>query len=184
MSQFFTAVQNGGMGAVTSVSGTHGVTASPTVGAVIVSGVDATTSTVGVASFNPAQFTVTSGAVSLLNAPISFSGSATTIGATTANPVTIALGLTPGAYFIKVEVALFSASGPAGAGYETYTTVRTDGTTATIIDATDSITQEDASLISSTAQMIVSSNNAIFQVGGVTGLTIDWVVIGTYIKAI
>lgn len=45
-------------GIVDSVTGMNGVTASPTTGNVVVSGVNATTTTVGVASFNPANFTV------------------------------------------------------------------------------------------------------------------------------
>lgn len=56
-------------GVVDSVTGTNGVTASPTSGNVVVSGVDATTSTVGVASFNPVDFTVTAGVVTLINPP-------------------------------------------------------------------------------------------------------------------
>ncbi len=56
MSQIYKS--NSGGGVVTSVTGANGVTASPTTGAVIVSGVNATTSTVGVASFNQADFTV------------------------------------------------------------------------------------------------------------------------------
>ena len=55
-------------GAVSSVTGSNGVTASPTTGAVVVSGVNATTSSVGVASFNPADFTVTAGVVTLAGA--------------------------------------------------------------------------------------------------------------------
>lgn len=57
MSQIFKPT-NGGIGVVDSVTGTNGVTASPTTGNVVVSGVNATTTTVGVASFNPANFTV------------------------------------------------------------------------------------------------------------------------------
>lgn len=58
---------SGGGASVTSVTGSNGVTASPTTGAVVVSGVNATTSTVGVASFNPADFTVNgSGEVSTI----------------------------------------------------------------------------------------------------------------------
>lgn len=69
MSQIYKSAASGG-GVVTSVTGTNGVTASPTTGAVVVSGVNATTSTVGVASFNPAEFTVTAGgAVSLVGGP-------------------------------------------------------------------------------------------------------------------
>lgn len=55
------------VGAVNSVTGTHGVTAAPTTGNVVVSGVNATTSSVGVASFDPLDFTVSvTGEVSLL----------------------------------------------------------------------------------------------------------------------
>jgi hypothetical protein len=58
----------GGGGAVSSVTGNTGVTASPTTGAVVVSGVLATTSTVGVASFLNTDFAVSGGGqVSLLN---------------------------------------------------------------------------------------------------------------------
>lgn len=70
MSQFFVAAQNGGMGAVTSVTGSNGVTASPSTGSVVVSGVNATTSSVGVASFNPNDFSVNAGQVSLLSSVI------------------------------------------------------------------------------------------------------------------
>lgn len=58
----------GGSGSgVNTVNGNNGVTASPTSGSVVVSGVNATTSTVGVASFNSLDFTVDiSGEVSLI----------------------------------------------------------------------------------------------------------------------
>lgn len=65
-----TSNSGGGGGDVTSVTGVHGVTAFPTTGAVVVSGVNATTSTVGVASFNPAMFAVSGvGAVSVTVLP-------------------------------------------------------------------------------------------------------------------
>jgi hypothetical protein len=68
MSQFFTVAASSS-GVVFSVTGSNGVTASPTVGNVVVSGVNATTSTVGVASFNSAEFTVNgAGQVSLVGA--------------------------------------------------------------------------------------------------------------------
>jgi hypothetical protein len=80
----------GGGGSVTSVTGANGVTASPTTGAVIVSGINATTSTVGVASFNPTDFTVSgAGEVSA----IAMSSGITTIdgdtGSITGSTVTI-----------------------------------------------------------------------------------------------
>ena len=66
MSQFFQNASSAS-GVVDSVTGTNGVTASPTTGNVVVSGVNATTSSVGVASFNPGEFTVNgAGQVSLI----------------------------------------------------------------------------------------------------------------------
>ena len=68
MSQIYKPGTGGGGGAVNSVSGNNGVSASPTTGSVVVSGVNATTSSVGVASFNPLNFSVTgAGQVSLIN---------------------------------------------------------------------------------------------------------------------
>jgi hypothetical protein len=67
MSQIIKPGSGGGGGAVSSVTGSNGVTASPTTGSVVVSGLDATTTTLGVASFNGTEFSVTSGAVSLKN---------------------------------------------------------------------------------------------------------------------
>lgn len=67
MSQAGSNNVSNGPGVVNSVTGTNGVTASPTTGAVVVSGVNATTTTVGVASFNSADFTVNgSGQVTLI----------------------------------------------------------------------------------------------------------------------
>src|ERR1700689_4598331 len=67
MSQIFKAAGSSS-GVVFSVTGTNGVTASPTTGNVVVSGVNATTSTVGVASFNSTEFTVSgAGQVSLID---------------------------------------------------------------------------------------------------------------------
>lgn len=66
MSQFFTVAASS-PGVVFSVTGANGVSVSPTVGNVVVSGINATTTTVGVASFNPSEFTVNgSGQVSLV----------------------------------------------------------------------------------------------------------------------
>ncbi len=112
-----------------------------------------------------------------------FHGNVTTVGATTADAVTFALGATPATFFFNFRAVLFDAVTPAGAGYETFTTVRTDGITPTIIGDTDSITHEDAALIATTAMVVTSGNSIIFQVGGVAGLTINWVVTGTYIEA-
>lgn len=110
-----------------------------------------------------------------------FQGTTTTVGAVTNTVITFPLGATPGTYFFEFLVSGFNASGPAGAGYQTYTTIRTSGSAGHVIGDTDSITHEDASLLLTTANATVSGNNMIFQVGGVAGLTIDWNVVGSYI---
>ena len=105
MSQFFINAQNE-PGIVYSVTGSNGVTALPTTGDVVVSGVNATTSTVGVASFNPAQFTVSAGAVSIIDGSTSYTSVSSTpynmlstdvfLGVTTASlAITINLYATP-----------------------------------------------------------------------------------------
>ena len=75
-------IGGGGGGAVNQVTGSNGVTASPTTGNVVVSGIDATTSTLGVASFDPTFFTVTSGNVSFSGTTI-----ATTITGNSGGPI-------------------------------------------------------------------------------------------------
>jgi len=78
-------------GVVDSVTGSNGVTASPTTGNVVVSGVNATTSSVGVASFNSANFTVNgSGQVSISAVPVSEGGTGDST--LTANSVLIGNG--------------------------------------------------------------------------------------------
>jgi hypothetical protein len=127
---------------------------------------------VGLAAFSSSDFQVdANGFVQLANSSV---GSATTTGATTANIITIPLGASPGTYQFEARVAAFNASTPSSAGYNVYGTFRTDGTTATLVGNQD-IFNEDATLEDADAYFIASGNNAILQVLGVVGLTIDWV---------
>lgn len=108
MSSIYKSVNNGG-GVVDSVTGTNGITASPTTGNVIVSGINATTSTVGVASFNSAFFTVTAGQVSLLSS--AYVSSATGANGISVSPTTgaiVIMGMN--ATTSTVGVASFNAS--------------------------------------------------------------------------
>lgn len=111
-----------------------------------------------------------------------FQATGSTVGATTANLVTFSLGAVPSTFFFSFSTVAFNASGPAGAGYETFTTVRTNGITATIIGDTDSIIHEDATLVATQAQIVLAGNSINYQVTGVAGLTIDWNAVGTYIQ--
>ena len=115
-----------GVGAVTSVSGTspiqaNGVSGVPQTGAVTVSIVNATTTTVGVASFNAAEFTVSgAGAVSLIGGSeaIDSIGVDASSGTGT-NPVL------PNAAGLLTVTGAQVASGTIGANV-----IRTDSTTA------------------------------------------------------
>jgi hypothetical protein len=135
-----------------------------------ISSTDATK--VGLAAFDSSEFKVdANGFVQLANL---FEGSATTVGAVTANVMTIPLGGAAGTYQFEARVAAFNASTPASAGYNVYGTFRTDGTTATLVGNQD-VYNEEAALVTADAYFIASANNAILQVLGVAALTIDWI---------
>lgn len=125
----------------------------------------------GVSHFNSANFTVDSnGFVSILGTT---AGTGTTVGAVTANIITIALGGVAGTFEFEARVKGFNSSTPAGAGYKIYGTFRTDGATATLIGY-QQIFNEEAALTAADAYFIASGNNAILQVLGVAALTINW----------
>jgi hypothetical protein len=111
-----------------------------------------------------------------------FHASGSTVGATTDDLVTFALGGSARTFLFNFNVAGFESSTPASAGFNTYTTVRTDGATATIVDDTDAITHTDSALTSTKAEVIASGNNAILRVTGEAGLTVSWTTVGTYIR--
>lgn len=100
-------------------------------------------------------------------------GSGTTIGAVTADLITIPLGLVAGTYQFEARVKGFESTGPAGCGYNVYATFITDGASATLV-GNQSVFNEDPSLSTADAYFVASGNNAILQVLGVALLTIDW----------
>lgn len=111
-------------------------------------------------------------------------GTGTTVGATTADIVTFSLGATPGTFFFTFQLAAFEAGTPSGAGYGSFSTARTTGAAATIVGDTDSIVHEEAALIDTDFNLIASGNDVILRVTGVAGLTIDWSLVGYYVRAI
>jgi hypothetical protein len=105
--------------------------------------------------------------------PPPFEGTATTVGATTANILTIPLSTAPGTYQFEARAKGFEATTPAGCGYNVYATFTTDGTTATLVGNQD-VFNENTALQDANAYFIASGNNAVLQVLGVTALTINW----------
>ncbi len=107
-------------------------------------------------------------------------GLATTVGATTAQVITVALGATPGVYTFDCKVAAFDAGTPSGAGYTIVGAVRTTGAAAVLIPGQAVDTFEEAALAGASAALTVAGNNARITVTGVAGLTINWVADSQY----
>lgn len=109
-------------------------------------------------------------------------GSGQTIGAVTANLITFPLGAVASAAVLECRVVGFETTTPAGVGYELFGTVRTTGVAASLVGTPDRIANEDAALAAAQASLIVSGNNAIVQVLGVAGLTINWSSVALYTR--
>jgi hypothetical protein len=87
-----------------------------------------------------------------------------------------------GTYFIESRIAGYTA-GNLGAGLSLYTTVISNGAAATILDDTDSINHISAALNTSDLdyEFVGSGTNAILQITGVSGQTINWGAFSVYI---
>ena len=112
------------------------------------------------------------------------SGTTSTVGAVTGDVITFAMGATPRTCVFDVRVAAFESTTPAGAGYNLFGTVRTDGAAATLVGTPDKVVNEEAALVGANADLIVSGNNAIVRVTGVAALTVNWVAQTIYTRAI
>lgn len=152
---------NGNPGTSTETVTVQDATAAATAGAALK----------GVSSYSSDDFIVAAGFVTLKNVT---SGQAQTVGAVTANVITLPLGGTPATYALEGRIAGFEASTPAAAGFQVFATVRTNGTTATLVGIPDIVGNAETAIDSALADVIVSGNNAIIQVTGVAALTIDW----------
>lgn len=124
----------------------------------------------GTAAFDSNDFTVVDGFVDIKG---SANGTGQTIGAVTADILTIPLGAVAGTQQFEARVKGFESTTPAGCGYNVYGTLITDGVTATLVGVQD-VFNEDPALVTADAYFIASGNNAVLQVLGVAGLTIDW----------
>lgn len=134
-----------------------------------------TAGVVGVNAYDPADFSVdaTTGVVSALgSSPLT--GTATTVGAVTADIITIPGGAVAGMYQVECELSAFESTTPAGAWYSLSGGARTDGVTATEVGSEDRENGEDAALTAANATIVVSGNDIIVRVLGVAGLTVNW----------
>lgn len=107
-------------------------------------------------------------------------GAVTTIGAVSADVLTIPLAAFPGTYTFDVRVAAFNAANPASAGYTIVGCVRTTGAAAVLVAGQAVDVFEEAALLGASAVLAVTANNAVITVTGVVGLMIDWVADSQY----
>lgn len=111
-------------------------------------------------------------------------GTGSTVGAVTADLVTLSLGATPATFVIEANFAAFESTTPAGAGYSLFGTVRTTGAAASLVGTPDKINNENAALVPSTADIVVSGNDVILRVTGTAALSVNWAVVGYYVRVI
>ncbi len=101
-------------------------------------------------------------------------GTATTTDATTTTIITFPLGATPGTYYFYGNVQAFEATTPASGAYSFTSGYRTDGATAVEVGGEFNDQFEDVILEPSGVSFDPSGNNALLEVTGIAGLTINW----------
>lgn len=111
-------------------------------------------------------------------------GTGSTVGATTDDVLTVALGATPGTYTLEARVAAFDSSTPSGASFWAIGSFRTDGASATEIETESENEFMEAALMLAEVDWVASGNNAILRVTGVAGLTVSWKAEGEYVTTV
>lgn len=101
-------------------------------------------------------------------------GTGQTIGAVTADLITIPLGATPTTYTIYAQIAGFESTTPAGCGYFISGVARTTGAAAALIGVPDEIVCEDAALGAGDVDFVPVGNTIVIRALGVAALTINW----------
>ena len=119
--------------------------------------------------------TIANGAGSItISATGSFTGSGQTVGAVTADLITLNLGATPSTYSLDAVVSGFEVAGLNGCSYKIFASSKTNGAASAPIGVPNQIVMEDAALVAADATFTGAGNTAILRVTGVAGLTIDW----------
>ena len=98
----------------------------------------------------------------------------TTIDATLTPIITLPLGATQAVFSVGGTVTVIIPSTGAGASYDFSAAIKTSGVASTEIGAEYPTTFEDTSLSTANIFFVASGNNAVLQVLGVAGTTINW----------
>lgn len=87
-----------------------------------------------------------------------------------------------GTYFITTQLSAFEATVPGAVGAQMYTTVISNGATATVVDDTDSVDHRSASMVDVGFSVVGGlDTNARVTVVGIAGKTINWGGITVYV---
>ncbi len=108
-------------------------------------------------------------------------GTATSINASTENIITFALSVTDACYRFEFLIAGRDTSTNDSVGYTMFASAKTDGTTASVVATPFTDNDEDPSLLTASVNFSASGNDVILQVIGVTGETIVYNAVGTYV---
>lgn len=88
--------------------------------------------------------------------------------------LTFPLGAVAGVYYVEGSIVAFNSTDVAGGVYNFISGMRTTGAAATEIGTEDKAVFEEAAMADSDFAITVDGNNAIVEVTGIAGKTIDW----------
>lgn len=109
-------------------------------------------------------------------------GSGISTNASVVNLVTFALDpVNKAIYRFHFDVVGRETTSGDGVGYTVDATFKTNGTSANLIASPYIDSDEDPLLVSASITMVDSGNDALLQVTGVSGKTIDYKAVGTYL---
>ena len=111
-------------------------------------------------------------------------GTGSVAAATTSDIITFDLGASAAVYRFEIKVTGRCTVGAAagdGVGYTLFSSFKTDGASATVIDNQFKDADEDTALEGADMNMVVSGNNVILQATGIADHTISYAAVGYYV---
>ena len=167
----------GGGAPVETITGNDGIAVPPTGNNIfLVGGSLSTNNTNGITTTGNAGASTET--VNLTNR---VQGIVTTADATSTTLTSFSLGATPGVYNFDIQISGYDLTDTAGVGYFISGSVRTTGAAGVLVGTPDKIVNEETATVTCDANLIVSGNNAIVQVTGIAGKTINWRALSQYI---
>lgn len=95
---------------------------------------------------------------------------------------TFSLGATPATYLLEIRIIAYNVTDALSAGYTSTSTIRTTGVSGSEISANPGIVSEEGTMTGVVVQNQISGNNVETIVTGLSGKTIHWKALTTYIE--